>query len=151
MKIIITESQFKRLIENIISESDSRRKEFIDILNKEKYPYKIKNNKIIINGSYIDSNLITYIPDNVEFNNNGFVWLDSLNKMGNNIIFNNNGDVYLESIFYFNINSVKFTNNVTNVLFGKETYWMDLFPYELYNIRGNFYMTNKEGNYEIMK
>jgi len=199
MKIIITESQFKRLIENIISESDSRRQEFIDILNKEKFPYEIKDSKqpsagmgkIIIGGYIIDSDLITYIPDNVEFNNNshvelysvnkmgnniefnndgdvglyslekignniefnndGTVWLDSLKKMGDNIKFNNNGNVNLESIIWFDTFSVNFTNNVDDVHFGQETFWMGLFPYELYNIKGDFYILNKEDKYEIIK
>ena len=89
MKIIITESQFKRLIENIISESDSRRKEFIDILNKEKYPYEINDdNKIIIGGNIINSKLITYIPDNVVFNNDDYVYFPFLKGVGNNIVFN---------------------------------------------------------------
>ena len=195
MKIVITESQFKRLIENIIDESfpseGSLRKEFIDILNKEKYPYKIKNNKIIIGGGYINSDLITYIPDNVEFNNKGVVdlyylnkmgnnivfnnkchvwlnflkemgnniqfnnkgnvWLQSLNKMGNNIIFNNKDNVWLTSIIWFNINSVNFTNNVGDVYFGKELFWMNEFPYQIYNIKGKFQMKNKEGEWDIIK
>jgi len=203
MKIIITESQFKRLIENIISESDSkinnlprgtRRQEFIDILNKEDISYKIKDNKIIIGDDYYDTylNLITYIPDNVEFNNNYSIWLSYVKEMGNNILFNNNGsvdlrslkkmgnniefnndgfvdlsnldkmgdnikfnnnnNVWLTSIFYFDINSVNFTNNVNNVYFGKSTYWMDLFPYELYKIKGKFKMWHDEKDgYEIIK
>ena len=171
MKIIITESQFKKLIENIILESDIKRQEFIDILDKENVSYKIKdNNKIIIGGEYINSKLITYIPDNVEFNNNshvnlkflkgmgnniefnnkGSVTLLFLKKMGNNIIFNNKGNIWLDSIFYFDIHSVNFTNNVINVYFGKETYWMEHFPYEFYNIKGKFHMwSDKKDNYEI--
>ena len=96
-----------------------RRQEFIDILDKKKYIYKIKGNKIIIGGWHITSDLITYIPDNVEFNNDGNVWLDFLKEMGNNIIFNNKGNIWLDSIFYFDIHSVNFTNNVINVYFGK--------------------------------
>jgi len=53
----------------------SKRKNFINILNKENISYEIKDNKIIIGGHNIDSKLITYIPDNVEFNNSGNVSL----------------------------------------------------------------------------
>jgi len=193
MKIIITESQFKRLIENIILESDSKRKEFIDILNQENISYEINNdNKIIIGGKNIYSKLITYIPDNVVFNNddyvyfpflkgvgnnivfnnNGYVDLPSLKEMGNNIKFNNDGYVYfpflkgvgnniifnnkdnvwLTSIIWFNINSVNFTNNVGDVYFGKELFWMNEFPYQIYNIKGNFKMWNdKKDEWEIIK
>ena len=172
MKIIITESQFKRLIENIISESDSKKQEFIDILNKENIPYEIKDNKIIIGGEYFGSDLITYIPDNVEFNNSGhvnlysinkignniqfnnkgYVWLDNLKEMGNNIKFNNNSYVSLNSIIWFNINSVNFTNNVGDVYFGKQLFWMEYFPHELYNIKGKFHIWDeKKDEYEIIK
>jgi len=190
MKIIITENQFKKLIENIIDENnnDIKRQEFIDILNKKNISYKIKKNKqppagvdkIIIGGDDIYSNLITYIPDNVEFNNNGYlelsslkemgnniifnnhgyVWLSSLNKMGNNlpkgrrnnIKFNNKGNVNLYSIIWFDTFSVNFTNNVENVFFGEELFWGNEFAYQLYNIRGKFKIYNdKKGNYEIIK
>jgi len=113
MKIIITESQFKRLVENIIDESDSKRQKFIDILNKGYISYEIKNNKIIIDGDDITSYLITYIPDNVEFNNKGDVELFSLNKMGNNIVFNNDGHVWLSSLNKMGNNIV--FNNKGNV------------------------------------
>ena len=147
----------------------TKRQEFIDILNKEDIPYKItppfrgvmKNNKsspsggykIIIGGSYINSKLITYIPDNVEFNNKSFVSLSSLKKMGNNIKFNNKHNVWLISIFYFNTFSVNFTNNIYDVFFGKETFWMNYFPYQIYpNIKGNFRMWNdKKDEWEIIK
>ena len=171
------------------------RKKFINILNKEDISYEIKDNKsipldgyeIIIDGNDIESDLITYIPDNIKFNNKGgvylsylkemgnniifnnkgFIDLSDLNKIGNNIIFNNNGkislyslkevgnniifnnkgDVWLDTIYYFDINSVKFTNNVRNVYFGESTYWMEEFPYELYpKIKGNFKMWNSEKN-----
>ena len=129
------------------------KKQFIDILNKEKYPYEINDdNKIIIGGNIINSKLITYIPDNVVFNNNGYVFLYYLKELGNNVIFNNKDFISLESIFYFDIFSVNFTNNVTDVYFGNEIFWMKDFPYEFYpNIKGKFKMKNKEGNYEIIK
>ena len=153
MKIIITESQFKRLIENIILESDSKRKEFIDILNQENISYEINNdNKIIIGGKNIYSKLITYIPDNVVFNNDDYVYFPFLKGVGNNIIFNNKDNVWLTSIIWFNINSVNFTNNVGDVYFGKELFWMNEFPYQIYNIKGNFKMWNdKKDEWEIIK
>jgi len=175
MNILITESQFKRLIENIIDESnnDIKTQEFIDILNQENIPYEIKNNKIIIGGdNNINSELITYIPDNVEFNNGddvdldylkemgnnikfnnkGYVNIDSLDRVGNNILFNNKGYVALDSIIWFSINSVNFTNNVKDVYFGKELFWGNEFPYQIYNIKGNFKMwDDKKGDYKIIK
>ena len=182
-------------LEGYGNNNDIKRKEFINILNKEDISYEIKDNKsipldgyeIIIDGNDIESDLITYIPDNIKFNNKGGVYLSylkemgnnvifnnkgdvnlySLNKMGDNVIFNNNGkislyslkevgnniifnnkgDVWLDTIYYFDINSVKFTNNVRNVYFGESTYWMEEFPYELYpKIKGNFKMWNSEKN-----
>ena len=91
--------------------------------------------------------------NNVEFNNNGYVRLYSLKEMRNSVEFNNNGDVFLKSTYLFDISSINFTNNVKNVYFGKETFWMEEFPYEFYrNIRGKFKMWNdKKNEYEIIK
>ena len=55
------------------------REEFIQILDKKGYSYKIKGDKIIVTEDgnvFLDS--LKTIPPGVEFNNGGDVYLDSL-------------------------------------------------------------------------
>ncbi len=92
---------------------DEKRKEFKNILRKLNIYLKEENNKIIINDSdrYIISDLITFIPDNVEFNNIGFICLGLLYEINeNNIHFNNEGNIYLDSLQIINGNNIQFNN-----------------------------------------
>ena len=55
------------------------REEFIEILKKEGYSYKIEGDKLVVTG-------------------NGDVWLDSLTSLPPGVVFKNRGRVYLRSL-----------------------------------------------------
>ena len=109
------------------------------------------NNIIFNNESVVYLPSLKEMGNNIKFNNDGYVYFPFLKGVGNNIIFNNKDNVWLTSIIWFNINSVNFTNNVGDVYFGKELFWMNEFPYQIYNIKGKFQMKNKEGEWDIIK
>jgi hypothetical protein len=75
------------------------REEFIKVLDKERYSYKIEGNKVIVTrGGDVYLNALTSLPPGVEFRNEGYVWLKSLTSLPPGVEFNNRGYVYLESL-----------------------------------------------------
>ena len=95
------------------------REEFIKVLDKERYSYKIEGNKVIItlesrvylkhltflppgvvfrNGGKVYLNSLSSLPPGVVFENEGGVWLDSLISLPSGVVFKNDGDVYLRSL-----------------------------------------------------
>jgi hypothetical protein len=94
--------------------------EFIEVLKKEKYSYKIKGDKIVVaeedrnvylndltslppdavfknvGGVYLKS--LTYLPPGVEFYNGGYVVLFSLTSLPPGMVFRNGGDVLFWAI-----------------------------------------------------
>ena len=54
--------------------------EFIKVLNRKKYPYRIKGDKIIVMASFFSADLsaLTSLPPGVVFNNVGGVYLEFL-------------------------------------------------------------------------
>jgi hypothetical protein len=76
------------------------REEFIKVLDKERYSYKIEGNKIVvtsISGEVWLSDL-TSLPPGVEFRNEDYVCLDSLTSLPSDVVFNNGDYVSLESL-----------------------------------------------------
>ena len=97
------------------------REEFIKVLNREKYSYKIEGDKVVVtHGGYTNLRGLTSLPPGVEFRNKGqvnleslislpsgvvfknregeHVFLDSLTSIPPGAVFENRGDVYLESL-----------------------------------------------------
>ena len=75
------------------------REEFIQILDKKGYSYKIKGDKIIVTEDgnvFLDS--LKTIPPGVEFKNEMRVYLQSLKTLPPGVEFNNVGSVYLRSL-----------------------------------------------------
>ena len=72
--------------------------EFIKVLDKKDYPYRIKGDKIIVMASFfsVDLSALTSLPPEVVFNNKGGVYLNSLASLPPGVVFNNEGGVYLE-------------------------------------------------------
>ena len=58
------------------------REKFIKVLKKKKYSYRIEGDKIVVTRGDedwdVDLRALTTLPDDVKFENNGDVWLDSL-------------------------------------------------------------------------
>ena len=72
------------------------REEFIEILKKEGYSYKIEGDKIVVTYGYgVDLSALTSIPPGVEFKNGGYVDLESLTSLPPGVEFKNGEDVYL--------------------------------------------------------
>ena len=76
------------------------REEFIEILDRKDYRYKIVGDDLIINqeGSYIDLDEIEILPDNIIFNNRGDIWLKSVRSIPKSVKFMNSGDVSLDRL-----------------------------------------------------
>ena len=75
------------------------REEFIQILKKEKYSYKIKgDNLVVTHKDNVDLYSLTSIPPDVVFKNVGYVWLESLTSLPPGVVFKNRGRVYLRSL-----------------------------------------------------
>jgi len=81
--------------------------EFIDILDKKGYSYKIRGNKIIVThgGSVLLDSLSlsfsgfsTSLPSGVEFRNGYNVALGSITYIPPGVVFRNGGDVYLDAL-----------------------------------------------------
>ena len=75
------------------------REEFIQILDKKGYSYKIKGDKIIVTEDgnvFLDS--LKTIPPGVEFKNEMRVYLQSLKTLPPGVEFNNGGGVMLGSL-----------------------------------------------------
>ena len=75
------------------------KREFIKILEEERYSYKIWENKVIVTHKG-DINLsgLTSLPPDVEFNNWEDVILKSLTSLPPEVEFNNGGSTYLKSL-----------------------------------------------------
>ena len=75
------------------------REEFIEILDRERYSYKIEGDKIIVTHKwvvYLES--LTSLPPGVVFKNEGNVYLDLLTSLPPDVEFKNEEDVYLKSL-----------------------------------------------------
>ena len=95
------------------------REEFIEVLDRERYSYKIQGNKIVItygmsadlrsleslpagvefnNKGCVDLRLLKSLPPGVKFRNEGYVNLESLTGLPPDVEFNNEGYIWLESL-----------------------------------------------------
>jgi len=75
------------------------REEFIEILGKEGYSYKIEGDKVVVkNKGNVWLGDITSLPTGVEFRNGGSVWVDALTSLPPDVEFNNRWIVNLESL-----------------------------------------------------
>jgi hypothetical protein len=75
------------------------REEFIEILDKKKYSYKIEGDNIVVTEKddvYLRA--LTSLPLGVVFNNEGRVYLNSLTSLPPGVEFRNGGRVYLNSL-----------------------------------------------------
>ena len=73
--------------------------EFIEVLKKEKYSYKIKgDNLVVTHKDNVDLYSLTSIPPDVVFKNVGYVWLESLTSLPPGVVFNNEGHIFLGSL-----------------------------------------------------
>lgn len=74
------------------------KKEFTEVLDQGDYSYKEIGNRLIVTDfSGVDLG-VTEIPSGIEFENNGYVYLDSLKKLPPDIKFKNSGSVSLFSL-----------------------------------------------------
>jgi hypothetical protein len=75
------------------------RDEFIEVLKKKKYSYKIKgDNLVVTHKDNVDLYSLTSIPPDVVFKNVGYVWLESLTSLPPGVVFNNEGHIFLGSL-----------------------------------------------------
>ena len=71
------------------------------------------------NGGYVDLNFLTSLPESVQFNNGGNVYFYSLTSLPESNNFNNGGHVYLKSLKSLPEN-IRFNNGGQIILNGKE-------------------------------
>jgi len=111
--------------------SKMKQEEFIQVLDKKKYSYMIKGNKIIVthegcvdlgsltslpsdvvfkNGGYINLGRLVSFPTGVEFRNKGKVHLHAVNFLPSDVVFRNGGNLLLWSLDYNILKSLKFNN-----------------------------------------
>ena len=75
------------------------REEFIEILKKEGYSYKIEGSKIVVTyRGTVHLNFLTSLPPDVEFKNGRDVDLHSLTSISHGVAFRNGGYVYLSAL-----------------------------------------------------
>ena len=95
------------------------RKQFIEILNKQRYSYEIQGDKIVVthkggvwlnsltsihpgvvfrNEGNVNLESLTSLPPGVEFRNGGGVGLGSLTSLPSGVVFNNGGAVGLGAL-----------------------------------------------------
>jgi hypothetical protein len=74
------------------------RAEFIERLNLRYYSWTSEGNNIVVTERGEIDLAITSIPSNVEFRNDTYVYLDSLESLPPNIKFKNGGSVSLHSL-----------------------------------------------------
>jgi len=75
------------------------REEFIEILGKEGYSYKIEGDKVVVkNKGNVWLGGITSLPTGVEFRNGGDVLFYALTSLPPDVVFKNRGDVNLQSL-----------------------------------------------------
>jgi hypothetical protein len=111
--------------------SKMKQEEFIQVLDKKKYSYMIKGNKIIVthegcvdlryltslpsdvvfkNGGYVNLERLVSFPTGVEFRNKGKVDLNAVNFLPSDVVFRNGGNLLLWSLDYRILESVEFKN-----------------------------------------
>ena len=74
------------------------RSEFIEILNLRYYSWTSEGNNIVVTERGEIDLYIKSLPPNVEFRNDTYVYLDSLESLPRNIKFKNGGSVSLHSL-----------------------------------------------------
>jgi hypothetical protein len=74
------------------------REEFIEILNLRYYSWTSEGNNIVITERGEIDLYIKSLPPNIEFRNDTYVYLDSLESLPPNIKFKNGGSVSLHSL-----------------------------------------------------
>jgi hypothetical protein len=75
------------------------REEFIKVLDREDYSYKIEGDKVVVTDEgHVDLGSLTSLPPGVEFKNEGAVDLRSLTSLPPGVEFNNGGDVNLSAL-----------------------------------------------------
>lgn len=73
--------------------------EFIEVLKKRNFPYKIKGDKLVVTfGGDVYLQDLTSLPPGVEFRNGTHVYLRSLTSLPPGAVFNNKGNVHLDSL-----------------------------------------------------
>jgi hypothetical protein len=75
--------------------------EFIEILKKNNYSYKIIGDTLVVDHfEHIDLDSVFILPENIRFKNNGYVSLGNLIALPQNVKFENNGEIYLKTGLY---------------------------------------------------
>ena len=74
------------------------REEFIEVLNQGGHSYRKEGNKLVVTDYHGIDLGVTHIPPGVEFSNNSYVYLDSLEEIPSDIKFRNSGSVSLFSL-----------------------------------------------------
>ncbi len=75
------------------------REEFIQILEKKGYSYKIEGDKLVVTfKGFVDFESLTSLPPGVEFKNRGGVYLRLLKTLPPGVKFKNGGDVDLGAL-----------------------------------------------------
>jgi hypothetical protein len=77
------------------------RENFIQELKFTYISYKMEGNKIVINngaGGDVELSWVTSLPPDIEFRNDGYVFLDSLTSIPPSVEFRNQLDVFLGSL-----------------------------------------------------
>ena len=73
--------------------------EFISILDKKGYSYKIEGDRIVVtHGGIVGLDSLTSLPPGVEFKNGFHVYLASLTSLPLGVEFKNKGGVWLDSL-----------------------------------------------------
>ena len=76
-----------------------KQKEFIKVLNKEGYSYKIEGDKLVVtHKDNVELWKLKTLPPGVEFRNKGDVYLNSLTSLPHGVEFENDGNVILDSL-----------------------------------------------------
>jgi len=87
------------------------REEFIKVLEKEGYSYKLEGDKIVVTDEgHVNLGSLTSLPTGVEFRNGGHVNLGSLTSLPTGVEFRNEGNVDLQSLTSLPLN-VEFEND----------------------------------------
>ena len=90
------------------------REEFIQVLDKKGYSYKIEGDNIVVtHGGSVWLDSLTSLPPGVEFNNKEDVYLDRLTSLSPDVVFNNGRDVKLNSLIGGHFN--KWEGNIRGI------------------------------------
>jgi len=74
-------------------------KEFIKVLDKKGYSYKMEGDRIIVtHGGIVDLGSLTSLPSGVVFKNEWDVYLNALTSLPPDVAFRNDGGVYFQSL-----------------------------------------------------